>query len=513
MLIAMVLSCTDEEKDPFLLADIKRAALIALRDGESDDNFFIKNAPSGFTGSETFSYTGEYLSEDQDNLQEIQLFALFKKQTRVSVGTVAGTAFVSAGAGLNRIGSVSIPLATVLSALNISGPAIVALGEFDISIETDIVLTDGSTIPSSSLVNSGLFESAIFFPVHDLIYAARDVSEFLPVATLSLSSTKPLLDGEKVTVTAKYDIDIATAPTITIDGAPAAVNTVNAKEFTAEFTATGNRTTSIQATASGAVAGGAPPIAGLVSLDKSINIVMDNAAPQLVGSVSTGGKIGRDQFRTISATFNEPLSTVAANALKITVTGQGLAPVTAQSMTISSNGLTATFNYVWTEASAGSATHGALTITFTGGKDAAGNAVNVAALDASASLISDLATPPAPTLTLDVQHDLGDQIKWSASTAGGGSPAGSNQGTVYFVAIDADEPAPLSFSFDADGLAVWEMATGVIKRQQGSRTVSGTAFTPFTANGTFDIYAVFVSDTGNTSDISANPQLEDVVMN
>ncbi|MDZ7649291.1 MAG: hypothetical protein U5K54_20165 [Cytophagales bacterium] len=45
----------------------------------------------------------------------------------------------------------------------------------------------------------------------------------------------------------------------------------------------------------------------------------------------------------------------------------------------------------------------------------------------------------------------------------------------------------------------------------GSTTSSGTNFTPFTANGTFDIYMYFVSSTGNVSPNSL--VLAGVVMN
>ena len=78
--------------------------------------------------------------------------------------------------------------------------------------------------------------------------------------------------------------------------------------------------------------------------------------------------------------------------------------------------------------------------------------------------------------------------------------------------------APTKFGFGSDGAPVWTMATGVTNRQTGSVATSGisgntgTVFTPFTANGTLDIYAVFVGSTGNSSVISATPQLTAVVM-
>ena len=64
------------------------------------------------------------------------------------------------------------------------------------------------------------------------------------------------------------------------------------------------------------------------------------------------------------------------------------------------------------------------------------------------------------------------------------------------------------------------MANGVENKQNGRISITNTngnsanpTFSPFTAKGTLDIYAVFISNTGNQSNISAAPQLAAVVMN
>jgi len=69
-------------------------------------------------------------------------------------------------------------------------------------------------------------------------------------------------------------------------------------------------------------------------------------------------------------------------------------------------------------------------------------------------------------------------------------------------------------------VAIWTMATGVANKQTGTIAITNSngnsanpTFTPFTANGTLDIYAVFVSNTGNQSAITVAPQLAGVVMN
>ena len=518
LLTALGLSCTDEEKDPFLFDQVAKGTILALRNGDSQDNFFIKNAPSGFTGGEVFTYDAELLAEDQESLQEVQVYAGLFAAPRVLVKTIESSAFTVPSGGVNKTGTVTVPLADILNALGLVQSELDTLNEFAISITTDLQLTDGSTILASSIVNSGLRESQVFFPVHNLIYFAKDVSEFLPVATISAAKNKALKGDTVETFTIEYDIEIGTAPTVSISPVQGVLGTLTAisgTEYEIDYTAPTGFTGVVTLLVSGGVAGGGPPLAGLVQEDVEKTITIDNTPPQLTGSVTTGSTIGRDQFRDIVVVFNEALSKASGDALKVKIERVGLETVDTK-MNISSNGTTASLTYIWKEDAdpLTTTTHGPLTITFTGGKDVAGNAVDVTALNASASLISDLGTPPAPTLVLDpVEHNLGTQIKWTATqTTGVNNPGGSTKGTIYYVAVDQGSAAPTSFGFDSEGNAAWGMATNVINRQQGSRTSSGVAFSPFTAKGTFDIYAVFISDTGNESDITAAPQIAGVVM-
>jgi hypothetical protein len=257
----------------------------------------------------------------------------------------------------------------------------------------------------------------------------------------------------------------------------------------------------------------------LVQDDKKITVNVDDTAPQ-VASTSTGSFLARGGLVTISATFNETMSTKTADKVKVTVTGNNLEDVTAAPMTLSSDGKTFSYTYLFKEAAGMTATHGAMTITFTGGKDQAGNDLAAGALNtAIGSLICDVGTPPAPTMTLDAGgHDLGVQIKWSA-TASGASGTGIKAGKVYWVAVDTGDPAPTAFSVDNDGIATWTVA-GATSTQAfaaaltaGSTGATGTVFSAFAPNGTFDFYAVFVSNSGTISAISATPQLTAVVMN
>jgi len=285
--------------------------------------------------------------------------------------------------------------------------------------------------------------------------------------------------------------------------------------------ATGANTTAVTATASASTR----TVLGqtLIMKNKTQTINIDNTPPQLV-SLKTGDLIGRGQLATITAKFNEKMSSKTANRLKISVSGQGQEGVSDQNMTLSSDGLSLSYVYLFKEASEGSATQGALTITFTGGADEASNALDVSVLNTAATgaLVSDVATPNEPGLDIDEitpDYDYGTQIKWTADQTP--VAGGSTTGRVYWIALTAGDPAPTDFDIDADENGVWTIGTGddattsvqpftaSIPVNNGS---SGTVFSPLTKNGNLDIWAVFVSSTGNRSAIPATAQLTNVTM-
>jgi hypothetical protein len=332
---------------------------------------------------------------------------------------------------------------------------------------------------------------------------------------------KPVLKGESVTIDIKYDQAITVSPTVTptlpstaVSGTFGAVTKVSSTAFTIVFTAdaAADYTGGIPIAVSGA-----KNADGLAQLSQSYTLAMDNLGPQLI-SFSTGTRVGKGGSATFTAVFNEKLGT----APKITTTAGGVDPkvdlVTGVSMILSADGLTATYGYEYKD-TGNDAVHGALNVSMsTAGKDVAGNLTG----GFGGSLTIDLGAPPAPALTLNgTQHDWGTQIKWSAAqgTDGLTNPGGAIGGTVYFVAVNTGSAAPTAFGFASDGSPSWTMATGVSNKQTGSLTTSGTTgasgtiYSAFTANGTFDIYAVFVGSTGNTSAITAGPQLTAVAMN
>lgn len=174
-------ACTDPDKDPLQFDKIKKGALITLRgqalDNLNDPSFrgaCDKFSISGDPSTENFEFDTDYLAEDINSLSEVQIYASATDGgARVRVGTVAGSAFsLAAGSGTYPRASVSIPLNTILSAIGKS------LGDFSVNqyiyIQCDLTLTDGSTIPASSFTNLSLFESALFYPAHKLLYIAKE---------------------------------------------------------------------------------------------------------------------------------------------------------------------------------------------------------------------------------------------------------------------------------------------------------------------------------------------------
>jgi|GEM_PF-899529 len=567
LLLAFAIACVDESKDPVKFNEIKKATILALRGDAFDainetdppcSNSFFRN---NITGDEVFSYEADYLSEDQESLQEVQLFAETPTVPRVLVATIPGTAFTFPTGSKTKRGTVSASLATILSKLGLTNVTAANLKRTDITMTTDLLLTDGSKVLSSSTINPNLQQSVIFFPAMILTYCANNQADFVPVAKTSLlgiwgkttdgksvSRTKipSLKSGAKDTLYITFDNPIITPPTVTFSPASAGTATalVKAKKvntsgfYTADdsnnafylvYTAGGTYTGAVTAKLSGATADVGGVILTMDDTNETINV--DNTKP-VVTSTSTGTRIGKGQFVIITANFNEPMSALKADSMRVNISGQGLAPIVNGVMAVAANGLSASYTYVFKLADPNvPATHGGLTLTFTGGKDLAGN---VLAAQPTGNLTVDVNAPPAPVITTSAGYDFGTTIRWSITqgvdnTIGTGNPGGSVSGSVYFIAINSGDLAPTGFSVDLDGIATWIMQVDatppvgaaanakVVIRQSGivliSAGQSGTAtnstvFTPFTANGTItdpnlDVYAVFVSSTGTISKISS----------
>lgn len=549
MIFVFIVACTDDSKDPFRLNELKKGALLALRgdDGSAgtlnpDQNFFFKD---NITGDETFSYVADFISEDQSLLSSVKVFASIGTGTRQLVATIDGAKFVVPSGGLTRQGKVEVSLSSILTALSITNAA--TLKRTDILISSDIELTDGSTVPASAIVNTGLYAASAFFPAHALTYYAETAADFVPFATINLAGEVvknsqgkvtsrpvfPLKAGSKDTLYIVFDQEITNTPVLDFENQIQTALPVGAtglplvkvgkNAFYSIITAQAGYTGAVVATVSGATSKDFGPT--LIQDDQTFSISVDNTSAQRIGT-STGTRVGRGQLTTISLTFNEKLSKKSADALKISIDDPNdkVKEIADQSMIVASNGLSASYVFLVEEIVANTAIHDDLIVSFTGGADEAGNPILGGIPDALLTL--DVGTPPTPSILLDANHDLGVQIKWSGTQGIGANTNGAQGGTIYFVAIDAGEPKPIGVTFDQDANAIWEMADKdpdpdvndlVKNRQQGSLVVdsdgsTGTLYTSFTANGTFDVYAVFVGTTGNVSMIPTTPQIVGLLM-
>lgn len=370
-----------------------------------------------------------------------------------------------------------------------------------------------------------------------------------PNATLKLKNAVPMknLATEEVTITFSSAV-IATPPNVTLSpnqGSVSAVTAVAGKtnEFKVTYTANGY-TGAVSLRVRDAVSGGTGPTAGLVQNNAAVTLTVDNTAPQATSVANAVANVGRGQSNIVTVRFNEAMSSVAADALKISITGQqGLDDLAATNMTLSSDGLTATYLYLWKDSTVPfDNTAGTVSYVISGGKDRAGNAFgggggsfrnDVGATNlAQAVWVQDPTTLAfssatldisgvAPTPTLAFGADLGTQLRWTITQPTG---AGSVTGTWFWTALawkDTDavpdgilnQPkVPGQFTKDVVGLANktfngFYTGSAAISpfavAASGSSTSSGQLFTPFTANGTFDVFVYFVSSTGNVSAISA----------
>lgn len=363
---------------------------------------------------------------------------------------------------------------------------------------------------------------------------------FNPKATVTRETDAKsfLKSGDKTTLTFTFDKSIATPPTVGIFTSstsgvtgPGTIGPVtqvsgSSTKFTAEYTAPAGYTGAVTIRAFGAVSTGSAPAGGLTQVTSNTTLNVDNTPPLTVGSISySNSRVGRGGSTLITATFNEAMSAVAADALKVSITGQqGLDDVAATNMTLAANGLSATYLYLWKDSTNPfDNTHGSVTVNISGGKDLAGNAfagstssftndVGATVADAISTTGSVSGVTDAPTASFTA--DLGTQLRWSISQGATIAPGSSTSGTWFWVAVTQGSTAPTQATRTVTGLAnpVYNgFGTITNSRASGSTTSSGENFTPFTANGTFDIYMYFVSSTGNVSPNSL--VLSNVVMN
>ncbi len=171
----LLTACEDTDLDPFQLANIKKGSIIALR-GEAVSNLNDRTylgsvdrfSKSGDLNAESFSFDADFLSDDVSSLSQVDIFVrLSEDGERKPLITVAGSEF-KGGSGTYPRASISIPLNSILTALGVNA-ADLPTNSY-LFIECDLTLTDGSVVPASAIVNSSLFESALFYPAHNMRY-------------------------------------------------------------------------------------------------------------------------------------------------------------------------------------------------------------------------------------------------------------------------------------------------------------------------------------------------------
>ncbi len=342
----------------------------------------------------------------------------------------------------------------------------------------------------------------------------------------------PLKNGARDTTEIIFnrEISVASPPTVTASTATAAwanIGTPVAYEnndgiannsFYVPVEATSIGTGNLSLIVAGAVSSiGVPIIEDNVA--NTTTVAIDNAPPQAVSRAWSATRIGRSQSSTVTVTFNEPVSASLADSIYINISGQSIDPVVNRRMTLSTTRLTATYIYTYKDSSIPTdVTSGALTITYGGGKDVAGNDLNLATIaiggvstDVSALNATDnaviTAAPGVPVITLAPVYDLGTQIKWRFTVSG----PGATTGTLFFLILKDGTTPPTNFQRFADvqGVKVYNGfdVTDVVPADnivaQGSTSTFGSdIFTPFTPNGDFDVYAYWVTTTGNASPVS-----------
>ncbi|MFM7857306.1 MAG: hypothetical protein ACKO96_36645 [Flammeovirgaceae bacterium] len=129
LLLATVYSCKDDNLDPLQVNRIQKGKLLALR-GTQLQNIYVTGIPGAeffpriATSADQFSFDAEYLAEDPNSLESIDVFVLKANGTatpdKVLVVNIPFSSFKKDATYPNPWVSVTLPLADVLSKLGLS---------------------------------------------------------------------------------------------------------------------------------------------------------------------------------------------------------------------------------------------------------------------------------------------------------------------------------------------------------------------------------------------------------
>jgi len=192
--VSVAISCVDETLDPLQVSVVKKGSILALR-GTQLNNIYFQGKPGYevfpriWTGTESFNFDAEFLAEDVTTLASVDIFVLKRTTpggptTRTSLLNVPFSQFKNTDDYRGPWVSIAIPMQTILTALGLDSSApnfadnILALYPTGINIESDLNLTDGTKVPASELVASGLYQSNQFYPAQKLNIAVTDYCSY-----------------------------------------------------------------------------------------------------------------------------------------------------------------------------------------------------------------------------------------------------------------------------------------------------------------------------------------------
>lgn len=196
--LSTVYSCKDDSLDPLQVNKIQKGKLLALRGTQLQNIYFIGKPGAEFfpriaTAADRFSFDAEYLAEDPNTLESIDVFVLKANGTatpdKVLLVNVPFSSFKKDATYPNPWVSVSVTLPDVLSKLGLSNTFPLSSGtvttllttyKFGINIWTDLKLKDGTIASADKVVASGLFQSNQFYPAQKLVYSVTDYCTYTP---------------------------------------------------------------------------------------------------------------------------------------------------------------------------------------------------------------------------------------------------------------------------------------------------------------------------------------------
>jgi len=197
LVLATVYSCKDDSLDPLQVNKIQKGKLLALR-GTQLQNIYVTGKPGAeffpriATNADQFVFDAEYLAEDPNSLESLDIFVLKSNGTptpdKVLVQNVPFSSFKRDATYPNPWVTVTIPLTEILSKLGLTNTyplsagtvnALLTTYKFGISIWTDLKLKDGSIAPADKVVASGLFQSNQFYPAQKLVYTVTDYCSYV----------------------------------------------------------------------------------------------------------------------------------------------------------------------------------------------------------------------------------------------------------------------------------------------------------------------------------------------